>query len=335
MDESDRLLLSRIAKPVYGGIGHILMFHRVCPEQEMISAPGLSPIEVSVEQFNRLLDFFETKKYQFLSLDKVLENLLARRQTRFVSITFDDGYLDNKTIAYPILKKRNIPFAIYVTNSFPDRTAVLWQYLLDDAIKQQRIIQFPWEEKSYKLDFHDTAQISAFVATVRELIKDTTLSKMSELLLLIFQQTVPDPYQLTKDKTLSWEQIEEISKDPLVTIGAHTLNHQPLVRMDFEAAHMDILQSKSALEQHLGKKIHHFAYPFGDVSPREVELVYKSGFLTAVTTRMGNIFRNSSHHLLTLPRLNGVEMKEDLQTEIMVNGLTAMTRNRFARIGKV
>jgi peptidoglycan/xylan/chitin deacetylase (PgdA/CDA1 family) len=193
MDESDRLLLSRIAKPVYGGIGHILMFHRVCPEQEMISSPGLSPIEVSVEQFNRLLDFFETRKYQFLSLDKVLENLLARRRTRFVSITFDDGYLDNKTIAYPILKKRNIPFAIYITNSFPDRSAVLWKYILDDAVKQQKNVQFSWDEKTYKFDFHETTQIPAFVATIRELIKDTTLSKMAELLMLIFQQTVPDP----------------------------------------------------------------------------------------------------------------------------------------------
>ena len=335
MKPSDQLFLSRIVKPVYGGIGHILMFHRVCPKEDMITTPGLSPIEVSVEQFNRILNFFETRGYAFLSLDQVLENLLSHKRTRFVNITFDDGYLDNKTIAYPILKQRNIPFAIYITNSFPDRTAVLWQYLLDDAVKQQKIIQFSWDEKSYKFDFHDLTQSPSFVATIRELIKDTPPNKMTEVLMLIFQQTVPDPYQLTKEKTLSWGQIEELSKDPLVTIGAHTLNHQPLVRLDFEMAHLDILESKSAIEKHLGKKVHHFAYPFGDVSPREVELVYKSGFLTAVTTRMGNIFRNHSHHLLTLPRLNGVDMKNDLETEIMFNGLTAMTRNRFARIGKV
>jgi peptidoglycan/xylan/chitin deacetylase (PgdA/CDA1 family) len=335
MEPSDQLLLSRIVKPIYGGMGHILMFHRVCSEQEMIRAPGLSPIEVSPEQFNRILDFFEARRYQFLSLDQVLTNLLAKKKARFVSITFDDGYLDNQTIAYPMLKQRSIPFSIYITNSFPDRTAVLWQYLLDDAVKKRNYIQFSWDEKTYKFDFQDDDQISSSVATIRELIKDTSLSNMTELLMLIFRNTGSDPLQLTKEITLSWEQIEELSKDPQVTIGAHSLNHQPLVRMDFETAHMDILQSKSALEQHLGKKVHHFAYPFGDVSPREVELVYKSGFLTAVTTRLGNIFRNSSHHLLTLPRLNGVEMKDDIQTEIMVNGLTAIKRNRFARIGKV
>jgi len=335
MDISTRLFLSRIVKPVYGGIGHILMFHRVCPVQEMISTPGLSPIEVSVEQFNAILAFFEAREYQFLSLEQVLENLLARKRIPFVSFTFDDGYLDNKTVAFPILKQRGIPFAIYITNSFPDRTAILWQYLLDDSVKKQKKIQFSWDEKNYRFDFHDSAQIPSSVAEIRELIKNTHLNKMTELLMLIFQPTVPDPYRLTKEKTLSWEQIEELSQEPLVTIGAHTLNHQPLVRMDFETAYMDILESKSTLEQRLSKKVHHFAYPFGDVSPREMELVYKSGFLTAVTTRMGNIFRNNDHHLLTLPRLNGVEMKNDQQTEIMINGLTAMTRNRFARIGKV
>ena len=335
MDTSNRLILSRIAKTFYGGIGHILMFHRVCSQSEMISAPGLSPIEVSTGQFTQILDFFTDREYQFISLDQVLENLLARKRTRFVSVTFDDGYLDNRTIAYPILKQRRIPFAIYITNSFPDRTAVLWQYLLDQIVKQQQVIEFTWEDKFYKIDFHNTDQISNYVSTIRELIKDTTVSKMTKLLTLIFQRVVSDPYQLTMEKTLSWEQIKDISKDPLVTIGAHTLNHQPLVRMDFESAHMDILESKSALERHLNKKVSHFAYPFGEVSPREVELVYTSGFLTAVTTQMGNIFRNHSHHLLTLPRLNGVEMKNAVQTEIMVNGLTAMTRNRFARIGKV
>jgi peptidoglycan/xylan/chitin deacetylase (PgdA/CDA1 family) len=335
MDQSDQLFLSRIVRPIYGGIGHILMFHRICSEDEMIFAPGLSPIEVSIGKFTQILDFFSKREYQFISLDQVLENLLARKRTRFVSVTFDDGYLDNKTIAFPIMKQRNIPFAIYITNSFPDRTAILWQYLLDDVVKHQKVIEFSWEEKSYKFDFHNTDEIPAYISSIRELIKDTTVSKMTELLTLIFQQTVPDLYHLTKEKTLSWEQIEVLSKNPLVTIGAHTLNHQPLVRMDFEAAHMDILESKSALEKHIGKKVHHFAYPFGDVSPREVELVYKSGFLTAVTTRLGNIFGSSFHHLLTLPRLNGVEMKNDVQTEILINGLTAMTRNRFARIGKV
>jgi peptidoglycan/xylan/chitin deacetylase (PgdA/CDA1 family) len=330
-----RLFLSRCIKPVYGGFGHILMFHRICPEGEMISTPGLSPIEVPPEQFTSILDFFQKRDYEFLSLDKVLEKLLSRRRDRFVCITFDDGYLDNQTIAYPILKERNIPFAIYITNSFPDRTAILWQYLLDESVKEQRVVQFKMNNQNYKFDFHNTDQIPESVSVIRELIKNISPSRMQEILVLIFKQSNDDPFQLTRERTLSWEQIVKLSQDPLVTIGAHTLNHQPLVRLDFEAAHFDIVESKATLEKHLGKKVVHFSYPFGDVSPREVELVYKSGFATGVTTRMGNLFRAHAHHLLTLPRLNGVDMKADQETEILINGLQVMTRNRFGRIGKL
>ena len=36
----------------------------------------------------------------------------------FVCITFDDGYLDTCTLAYPVLKERQIPFCVYMTSEF-------------------------------------------------------------------------------------------------------------------------------------------------------------------------------------------------------------------------
>jgi peptidoglycan/xylan/chitin deacetylase (PgdA/CDA1 family) len=332
---SNRLLLSRLVKPFYGGIGHILMFHRVCPVHEMISTPGLTSIEVSAEQLSRILDFFQSRNYRFLSLNQVQENLNGRVRQKFVSITFDDGYLDNLTIAYPILKQRKIPFAIYITNSFPDRTAVLWQYLLNDAVKNQQVIHFDLAGKSYRFDFSDLAQIPKSVASIREIIKDTPLNHLTEVLGVIFKQTIHNPQMMTAETTLSWEQIRDLALDPLVTIGSHTLNHQPLVRLNDQNAFQEIAESKYSLERHLGRRIDHFAYPFGDVSPREAEMVRKLGFKTAVTTHIGNIFMAHSTHLLNLPRLNAVEMKNDRDTEIMLNGLTVMTQNHFARVAKV
>ena len=42
---------------------------------------------------------------------------------RFVCLTFDDGYRDNLEYAYPILKKYEVPFALYVPTSFPTGSA--------------------------------------------------------------------------------------------------------------------------------------------------------------------------------------------------------------------
>src|SRR5690606_27979089 len=49
-------------------------------------------------------------------------------------LTFDDGYRDNLTYAYPILRRHGVPFAIYVPTSFPDRLGDLWWLTLEAVV---------------------------------------------------------------------------------------------------------------------------------------------------------------------------------------------------------
>src|SRR5207253_2646090 len=53
---------------------------------------------------------------------------------RFICFTFDDGYRDNLTHAYPVLRRHAVPFAIYVPTSFPDRLGELWWLALQAVI---------------------------------------------------------------------------------------------------------------------------------------------------------------------------------------------------------
>ncbi|MEM5776445.1 MAG: polysaccharide deacetylase family protein, partial [Anaerolineaceae bacterium] len=125
--------LSGIVRPVYGGRGHILMFHRVTPNLPARVA-GQSRLEVTPQRLEEIIHFFRSRDYDFLSLDDLPARLAARRSRKFVLFTFDDGYLDNLEHAYPVFKRHSIPFAIYAAVSFPQREAVLWWYLLDDLI---------------------------------------------------------------------------------------------------------------------------------------------------------------------------------------------------------
>ncbi len=59
---------------------------------------------------------------------------------RFVCVTFDDGYRDNLEFAYPILKKYDVPFAIYVATSFADRIGELWWLALEAVIAQNEMV---------------------------------------------------------------------------------------------------------------------------------------------------------------------------------------------------
>ena len=91
--------------------------------------------------FERVVRRLRKSKVDIISLDEMHRRLVAREfPRRFVCITFDDGYSDNHEFAYPILKKYEAPFAIYVATSFADRVGELWWLALEAVIAQNELI---------------------------------------------------------------------------------------------------------------------------------------------------------------------------------------------------
>lgn len=104
---------------------------------------------------------------------------------------------------------------------------------------------------------------------------------------------------------MSWEQVCEIAKDPLCTIGCHSYAHNVFRQCASEEIIQDICLANKLLSDRIGYEVSHFAYPFGsseEVCQREVEIVKNSGFKTAVTTRSGNVFPEHDKYLHCLPR---------------------------------
>ena len=60
---------------------------------------------------------------------------------RFVCITIDDGYRDTLRFAYPILKKHQVPFAVYIPTSFPDRLGELWWLALEAVVARNKRVR--------------------------------------------------------------------------------------------------------------------------------------------------------------------------------------------------
>ena len=58
----------------------------------------------------------------------------------FIAFTIDDGYLDNYTHAYPVFKRHNVPFTIFVATDFIDRKAILWWDTIENLILQSNSI---------------------------------------------------------------------------------------------------------------------------------------------------------------------------------------------------
>jgi peptidoglycan/xylan/chitin deacetylase (PgdA/CDA1 family) len=126
-------------------------------------------------------------------------------------------------------------------------------------------------------------------------------------LLELFNLNGVDPKAALNRVILDWHQARELSRDPLVEIGCHTVTHPVLANLDYSDARQELAQARGALEEKLGVRVSHLSYPYGtkkECSVREFQIARDLGFQTATTTRRGNVFPEHKDHLTALPRVN-------------------------------
>jgi peptidoglycan/xylan/chitin deacetylase (PgdA/CDA1 family) len=89
----------------------ILVYHRVEAYQG-----GRRSLYVGPERFERQMRFLVSRGYRPVTLDRMREMLDAGRiEPKTFTVTFDDGYRNNRTYAYPVLRTLGIPATVFVT----------------------------------------------------------------------------------------------------------------------------------------------------------------------------------------------------------------------------
>lgn len=323
--------LHHIFNKKYSGKGHILMFHRVIPKTEAFRVHNHESLEISPEHLEQIILYFKRRNYLFISINDLRHHLKGNSKRKFVAFTFDDGYLDNLTYAYPIFKKYAVPLTIYITTNFINAKAIMWWYHLEQTLLKKDLWTFTWTDKQYTFECNTRSQKEFAFDEVRKLIT-SSFSSQDHLkkLSCLFETDTEVLLDYTKDNAMTWQQISDLSKDPLVTIGAHTANHLPLTNLDSTQLHAEIVKSKLEIEDRIGKKVDHFAYPFGksiEAGEREYEFVKTHQFSTAVTTNIGNIFEEHINHLHKLPRININSLTNKDVLDLQVSGLVSFFKN--------
>ena len=110
-------------------LGRILMLHRVVEHRS--EEPSQRELEVTPDFLEQTILDYRQKGYTFIKIDELpIFNFQFSifNSSRFVCLTFDDGYQDNHDIAYPLLKRLEVPFAVYVTTGFIDNRLPMWWY---------------------------------------------------------------------------------------------------------------------------------------------------------------------------------------------------------------
>ena len=99
----------------------------------------LSGLEVHQDIFEEQISFLK-KKFKILSLNDLKKHIEQKKNDFAISITFDDGYLDNINLALPILEKYNVPATIFVITRFLEKKDFMWWYFLWENLNNQKFI---------------------------------------------------------------------------------------------------------------------------------------------------------------------------------------------------
>ena len=322
--------------PFVAGVGAIAMLHRVRPDCGRGFKPNQS-LEITPEFLEQVVGRLKRLKIDLVSLDE-MQRRLARREfgRRFVCLTFDDGYRDNKRWAYPILKSLEIPFAIYVATSFPNRLGALYWVALESIIARNDTIALETNGTQTSLRAGTLGEKEAAHRTISRWLR----SRSSEAEACAIVHDLASRYgvdlpAICDELCLTWPEILELAADPLVTIGAHTVNHVLLPRNSEQSVRYEFVGARVALEAALGRDVRHLAYPYGAAGPREFELAAEAGYATAVTTRPSVVFGKDREALMSLPRIaiDGAFQRERY-VDVLASGAGTAVWNGIARIAR-
>jgi peptidoglycan/xylan/chitin deacetylase (PgdA/CDA1 family) len=299
-----------VIAPFTRGIGAVFMLHHVNPEKPARFEPNRI-LRVTPQFLELVIRQVRRSGFEIISLDEAHFRLIEGDYGRpFVCFTFDDGYRDNFEHAYPIFKRHQLPFAIYIPTDYADGRGDLWWLALEKVILKVDALNMKIDGSQRRLRCGTPAEKDATFHSVYWWLRSIDEVDARGIVRELCDGIDFQADSLCADLMMSWAEIGQLAADPLVTIGAHTRRHYALAKLTLAEAYAEIERSVRRIEQETGKPCRHFSYPYGDeasAGPREFALVKELGLRTGVTTRKGLIHPRHAQELTALPRvsLNG------------------------------
>ncbi|MGB0733923.1 MAG: polysaccharide deacetylase family protein, partial [Pontibacterium sp.] len=202
-------------------------------------------------------------------------------------ITFDDGYLNNYDVAYPILQRYNAPATIYLVSDQIGTDETIWFCRLNQAIAETTSSSLDWN--GYTFDLSNEGAKSATSATIQRSLKGMHNHRLNQEVADLINTLGGDPTRTIESdspyRLMSQAEIAEMQASGLVEFGAHTCSHAILSRLSSDEQKQEIEGSKSAVEALSGQPCIHFAYPNGgpqDHDPETASIINNAGFISCV-----------------------------------------------------
>jgi peptidoglycan/xylan/chitin deacetylase (PgdA/CDA1 family) len=263
----------------------IVMYHGVYAKPMPI--PNWCQLDAA--EFERQIEFL-SREYRILPLQTVIERL-GRKQPLPEStacLTFDDGFRNVWTTAFPILNRHQAPATVFLVTSVIGTRQPAWPDVVfhDIASTQLDAISFAGENLPLTTPLLRYRASQVLTGRLKAMENNERERQFADLRRLIgATQVHPDSPQAILD----WDEIHQLARTGLIDFGSHTHTHPILSKCSEATQREELRVSRDILIDRLGKA-ELFAYPNGtkaDFTEETKMLVREMGFRGAVSTIRG------------------------------------------------
>jgi len=300
----------------------ILLYHRVV---DLPFDPHL--LCVAPKNFAQQLEVIRQAATPMRLTDLVQARRTGAPGRRAVVITFDDGYIDNLNHARPLLAQHELPATMFIATGYVGHPHEFWWDALEHMLLHPgrlpnhlsltiRSHTYSWElgdAADYRNDLHqrylnwnieqeyDPTLRHQIFRSIYELIHPLQAAERSEVLYALGQWSGNQPTVRPSHRTMASTEILQLADEPLIEIGAHTVTHPMLSELPTDQQRSEIQQSKSNLEELIGRSVTSFSYPHGAYTAATNTMVHAAGFDCACTSDVSGV--RQATDLFQLPRL--------------------------------
>jgi peptidoglycan/xylan/chitin deacetylase (PgdA/CDA1 family) len=276
----------------------VLTYHRVLGPEERAETWSHPAIVVDRETFNRHVSFLK-RTFRPITVGQFIARRGDDSKTPSAAclITFDDGWHDTYTEAWPVLRRHGVPGVVFLPVNFIGTDRVFWQEQMARAVFA--IAEHARRDSGFAVRAHAVLRshgLDAVLSVAPPELRGRTADSIracKHLPPAVLREMTADVVALAAsvngaagyvvDRFLTWEQVREMAADG-VTFGGHGAEHHILTTVPESEARYEIEQSRELIRQHIGAPVTAFSYPNGDWNPTVAELVRGAGYQVAFAT---------------------------------------------------
>lgn len=259
--------------------------------------------------------------FNLISENQFIETIYSgkRLPRKTAMITFDDGYIDNYEIAYPILRHLNIPATFFIPyNQIEGKTSPWWDEVayIVKASKKEKFNYFGKEI------IKDKDSPEGAVREILRSLKDNGFSDINAQIkeLMTICGVSVDRHDFTENQFMNWDQIKEVS-DNGISIGSHTMNHRILSCLSEDEQRYELFNSKEKIEKKIECNVNSVSYPVGgenSFNRLTLRLAQDAGYKMGFNFIAGDNEFSNKNDLFSIKRKNLSQNRSLFKTQALI-----------------